>query len=198
MKDNKKKTIVVIALAVVVLAIGAFQFTSGGAPAPAPKADAKAQPETSTPAVATDAAKTDAPKNPLFASNLAPRDPFHSEDLAPAPAQPNSQVAPPKEQPKPMRLPRGDIDTSGRFAGMAPVTIQAIPEQQFGFSLGGVMLGSKPMAVFKDGQGNQRLVMLGGSLDPDSKVVSIDKDAVTVRFHGKAIKLTVEGNPNAK
>jgi hypothetical protein len=39
---------------------------------------------------------------------------------------------------------------------------------------------------------------LGGSLDPDSKVTSIDKDAVTVRFHGKTLRLTVEGNPNGK
>jgi hypothetical protein len=60
------------------------------------------------------------------------------------------------------------------------------------------MLGAKPMAVFTDAQGNQRLILLGGSLDADSKVTSIDRDAVTVRFHGKTLRLTVEGTPNAK
>ena len=115
----------------------------------------------------------------------------------PKPAEPVIKSKPdPEPQPRGRQLPPMEI--SGNSFGNAPLQVQPEPVAKFSFSVSGVMLGSKPMAVFTDAQGSQRLVMLGGSLDPDTKVISIDKDAVTVRFHGKTLRLTVEGNPNAK
>lgn len=196
MKDNKKKLIVVVALALVILCVGVFQFLSSGAPAPNQAATAKKDQKKAQTDVVADAA----PKNPLFAQNLPTRDPFQAQILASTqPTQPvqKPQPAPTNTEPKAPVLPPMQIDTKGGF-GNAPLSVQPLPEAKFAFTVSGVMLGAKPMAVFTDAQGNQRLVMLGGSLDPDSSVTSIDKDAVTVRFHGKTLRLTVEGNPNAK
>ncbi|HVT11796.1 MAG TPA: hypothetical protein VHE55_05985 [Fimbriimonadaceae bacterium] len=193
MKDNKK-LIVVIALALVIVCVGAFQFLSSGSSAPAQtgsKKDSKKAPAN----VVVD----EGPKNPLFVQNLPVRDPFQAPASMPTTPQPQQHPTPPPTNPEPRatQLPPVQIDKIGGF-GNAPLSVQPVPEAKFAFTVSGVMLGTKPMAVFTDAQGNQRLVMLGGSLDPDSTVVSIDKDAVTVRFHGKTLQLTVEGNPNAK
>jgi hypothetical protein len=195
MKDNKKKTIVVLALGLVIVCVGVFQFVIGGSPAPAAppsekKQDKKAQLE---------AAKEEPPKNPLLTMNLPARDPFAAAAL-PQAAKPAPQPAKPDPEPEIRHpsFPPMQIDKGGLGLGTGPLTVQALPEAKFAFTLSGVMLGAKPMAVFTDATGNQRLILLGGSLDPDSKVISIDKDTVTVRFHGKTLRLTVEGNPNAK
>ncbi|HWA83342.1 MAG TPA: hypothetical protein VG820_07920 [Fimbriimonadaceae bacterium] len=193
MKDNKK-LIVVVALALVIVCVGVFQFLSSGSPAPAKsvKKDSKK--------ASTDALADDTPKNPLFAQNLPTRDPFQAPASVTTPPQAQQQkpIQPPTDSGQRVpTLPPLQIDKQGGF-GNAPLSVQPVPEAKFAFTVSGVMLGTKPMAVFTDAQGNQRLVMLGGSLDPDSTVVSIDKDAVTVRFHGKTLRLTVEGNPNAK
>ena len=65
----------------------------------------------------------------------------------------------------------------------------------FGYQVSGVIVGSKPAAVFTDSGGNQRLVPVGGSLDGDSKVISIDKGQVTVEHRGKKLRLPLGGNP---
>lgn len=194
MKGDKKKLIVVAALGLVILGVGVVQVM-GGSSEPPPVAGKKQSKK-----VLDDAAKVDPVKNPLLAANLAARDPFQepanvesAPKTTPAP-QPATQQKP---EPRPGPLPDVEIRGNG-FAGNAPLTVQAVPEAKFSFTLSGVMLGEKPMAVFTDAQGNQRLVLLGGSLDPDSQVVSISKDAVAIKFHGKNLRLTVEGNPNGK
>lgn len=196
MQDDKKKLIVVGALALVIVAVGVFQFTAGGsspAPAPAKKVEKTVIPED----------QPEPLKNPMFAANLPVRDPFKepadisakfNKPNTPNPA-PMQKIDPPPTQVTPM--PTVGIDKTGGFNPEAPVVVQP-PEPQFTYRLSGVMLGAKPMAVFTDLQGNQRLILLNGALDPESKVLSISKDAVTVRFHGKTLRLTVEGNPNDK
>lgn len=57
------------------------------------------------------------------------------------------------------------------------------------------MTGSKPIAVFSDSNGNQRLVPVGGSLDGDSKVVAVEKGSVTIEHRGKKQRLSLGGNP---
>lgn len=193
MKDDKKKLIAIIALVAVIAGVGVFQFVL--APSSAAPASTAAKKEDKSVANPIDQAPP--AKNPLLVANLPARDPFTMPTL---PGEDPQKIVPPVP-PKPDYsarepvLPPAGIDKSG---GFAPVHVENPPEAQFGFNLAGVMLGEKPMAVFADGQGNQRLIMLGGSLDAESKVISIDKDAVTVRFHGKNLRLTVEGKPNAK
>jgi hypothetical protein len=56
---------------------------------------------------------------------------------------------------------------------------------EFAYRVKGILNGPKPMAVFEDDSGNQRLVPLGGSVDGDSKVVGIEKGKVHIRHKGK-------------
>ena len=55
-------------------------------------------------------------------------------------------------------------------------------------------MGDRPMAVFADSQGNERIVPVGSSLDGDSQVVSVMAGAVKVRAHGKIMTMTPGGN----
>jgi hypothetical protein len=201
MKDDKKKLIVVLALALVIVAVGVFQFTSGGSSTP-PAATAKKEEKKVIPEE-----PIEPPKNPMFATNLPARDPFR-EPASLSTSAPNvpPQGAPIKgeiQQPAPEysapRMPplSGQLEPNFNGNPNAPLTVQ-VTEKQFSYRLSGVMLGAKPMAVFTDLQGNQRLILLGGSLEPDCNVLSITKEAVTVRFHGKTLRLTVEGNPHDK
>jgi hypothetical protein len=49
------------------------------------------------------------------------------------------------------------------------------------------------MAVFKDSQGNQRIVPLGGYVDADTKVVGIERGKVRVKTRDGEQTLTLEG-----
>jgi hypothetical protein len=198
MQDDKKKLIVVGALALVIVAVGVFQFTAGGGSQGAPITSKKEEKKV------VQEEQPEPLKNPIFAMNLRPRDPFKmpasmtTVDPKTNPRAPVQRMDPPQIQP----MPEISIDKTGGIGSggvdpVGPVVVQP-PEPQFSYRLSGVMLGAKPMAVFTDLQGNQRLVLLGGALDPESKVLSISKDAVAVRFHGKTLRLTVEGNPNEK
>ena len=66
---------------------------------------------------------------------------------------------------------------------------------EFAYTLKGVLVGNKPMAVFEDDNGNQRLVPLGGSVDGDSKVVGIEKGKVRIRHRGKDQTHTLPEGP---
>ncbi len=66
----------------------------------------------------------------------------------------------------------------------------------FGYTVSGTMTGGdKPVAVFTDSNGNQRLVPVGGSLDGDSKVISIEKGSVVIEHRGKKQRISQGGNP---
>jgi hypothetical protein len=87
----------------------------------------------------------------------------------------------------------GNLGSAG-----GPVTLSASgPDpSRFGYTVSGVITGGgKPAAVFTDSSGNQRLVPVGGSLDGDSKVVSIDRSNVTIEHRGKTQRLSLGGNP---
>jgi hypothetical protein len=60
------------------------------------------------------------------------------------------------------------------------------------YTVKGIILGTKPLAVFEDGDGNQKLVSVGGSVDGDTRVVAIDKGRVTVSYKGKQHTLVIE------
>lgn len=66
----------------------------------------------------------------------------------------------------------------------------------FAYRLSGVILGKRPAAVFTDGQGNQRLVPLGSSIDENSRVTNVSHGSVTVKHRGETITLNVGGTPN--
>ncbi len=208
MPDDKKKIAIVGILFLVVIAVGAFQFTTGAsAPAPATKKLAAL-------------AKPDAPVVPpvpnlAVSGNLPERDPFQSvvlegEDVKATPiSSPTPQTHPVPEPPRmggrirTNRLgdvpvlpnPTGPGGISGSGQEVRPVVP---PEVPFTYSLAGILVGTRPAAVFRDAQGGQRLVQQGGALDGDTQVISIDREIVSVRFRGKTLRLTIGGNPSAK
>ncbi len=218
---DKKKLVIVGVLGVLVLGIGAFQFM-GSSPAPAksgatkPTAMTDAQPE-----VKPSDGKNDLSK--MVASTLPQKDPFQPGTLPddPSKAQPEKPVEPPKAPVVRNPLMRGTRRTGSDFSvpPVSPMTGQ-LPDPtgqggptgpigangvgvqkgaplrqpgEFAYSVNGVVLGSRPAAVFQDDNGNQRLVPVGGSVDGDSRVVSIERGKVTVQHKGKKLTLTMGG-----
>jgi hypothetical protein len=178
--------------------------------------------EGAVPAAGGETAEKEPPKNPTVATSLPQRDPFTPADLAPtetaAAATPPVPAANPAPNPAPQRdrvvrrrtggggglggnLPPFAIDKTGQLPGangsvsLSPNPDAALDPSAFSYKVSGLIVGNKPAAVFTDSQGNQRLVTVGGSLDGDSQVTSIDRNRVTVRHRGKTMRLTVGGNP---
>lgn len=144
------------------------------------------------------------PENPgvLSATPFVPRDPFlvPSTYAMNVPAPPPAQTPPPKnpkvEAPvrpgtnsgyQPMDPMRGSLPAPGQ-SGPAGAPMVAKPM----YRVKGILLGAKPMAVFEDSSGNQKLVPLGGSVDGDTKVVAIEKGKVRVSQKGKEHTLTID------
>lgn len=195
-EKDKKQMVVVGALVLVIVAVGGFQLLSGGPPPAAPPADKsgeRAKQEAAAKAVA------DAIKNPSVATALKVRDPFKpAEFSAPKATEPEKPKDPPAPAPRPRNrnfpdvppLPPGEITDGKGNSTTPPIHL----EPTFGYTLTGVITGAEPAAVFVDGKGNQLLVRTGGSLDGDSRVVSIRPGRVRVRFNDKNLDLTIGGN----
>jgi hypothetical protein len=153
--------------------------------------------------------------NPLYVAELPQRDPFVSRELPGEKLQAPVSLPPPSQ---PVKRPSGgsgrryappsNFDSSGGFApaqlsGPLPnanggtVTLNPTgPDPSMpGYSLSGTLNGARKIAVFTDSNGNQRMVPEGGSLDGDSKVVSIEKGSVTIESRGKKQRLSLGGNP---
>lgn len=210
-QTDKRKIIVVAALAVAVLSVGAFQFIGGGPPPPAP---AKKK---ST--VAQDQAKEDQAKQleveKLVAGVLPQRDPFTPAvlpiDPAAKPVDPK-QPEPPKPNasrnrggtnrfatgggPMPPMDPMGGLPSPTGEIGIQPGGTLRQPGES-GLTVSGTVTGDHPVAVLRDENGNQRVVALGGQIDPDTKVVGIEKGKVTIERKGKRHTLSpTGGNPS--
>ncbi len=201
---DRNKQIVIGALLLVLLGIGGFQFMRGGdTPTPAPKPEQKKEP------AKTDAKPAEDPvKNPEVSGDLAQRDPFHAVTLTdptvheptPTPAAPHTA---PTRRFAPAPLPSGagfqpmGVPGADKIA-LQPMASQEKKEPTFDYSLSGVVVGHKPVAVFKDSGGGQHLVPAGGSIDGDSSVVSVGDSEVYVKFRGKTLRLTMGGNPGGK
>ena len=208
--DEKKKMMVLGGLAVAFIGIGAFTFMPKGEEAPPTgKKD--------VPQFLVDNEKAnhpDALPNPAVVASLSSRDPFRAPDSmltpkdntttnTPIPSNrsmggprlaSNANVAPFNVTPLPGAIPNGAAD-SGNATGTEEAKE---PEPQFTYAVTGVAVGMHPAAVFKDAQGNQRLVMQGGALDGDSKVIAVHLDSVDILFHGKKLHLRVGGESVAK
>ncbi|MFM9874420.1 MAG: hypothetical protein ACKVQS_13270 [Fimbriimonadaceae bacterium] len=217
MNGDKKKMLVLGVLALLLVAVGAFSFLSGGnssasAELTTTKADAKttAVDDTDPNAVKGEGdlkTETDPTKNPdgtpkdglLAMVPLAPRDPFtipaqldtrpKQEPVKPVPVA-NTQVPTTlgnnrPEGNRPFPPPMGELPGGG-IGGGVPMAV--VPQ----YTVKGIILGAKPLAVFQDSSGNQKLVSLGGSIDGDTTVVAIEKGKVTVSYKGKRQSLVID------
>ena len=192
--SEKKKAMILIALFVVLGAAGVFQLMPGGQEPPA----TKKQPYKP----ADPAAQVDLPKNPSVAYNLPERDPF----AGPEPdvkAKPNAKYVEPDNSKRPVQppglggtLPAPGPNHPGTPDGKGSMSVQDGPP--FAYALSGLLLGDRPIAVFRDSQGHERMIRLGGSIDPEAQLTSIDKTGVTVKYRGETLHLKIGGTSVAK
>lgn len=213
MKDDKKKVMIVGVLFVAMLGIGAFTMLGGSStPPPAAKSDKKDDAKVAAEKAAAEALE-EAPKNPLYAAELAQRDPFEPRAIEGTAVK---QANVPPATPLPTAAKSGGRRSRGgsNLGTVAPVGWNdgSIPNPSglnggigiapsgpdpsaFGYNVTGTLMGARPVAVFSDSQGNQRMVPVGGSLDGDSKVISISKGQVTISHRGKTLRLPLGGTP---
>ncbi len=182
---------------------------SGGTSPDGQQADGK------KPELGPDGKKLDPQKELLRAMVSAPlarRDPFAQETVPPTASTNNPPTQPQIDQPKVARMGSSGGGSMPKMGGTVPPYeplpqgggIGANPNEQgltkaaplrqpgeFAYKVRGVLNGPKPMAVFEDDSGNQRLVPLGGSVDGDSKVVGIERGKVHIRHKGKDKTLTL-------
>lgn len=216
MNGDKKKMLVLGVLALLLVAVGAFSFLSGGNSGASAELVAKteeavkeAEEGTDPNAPEGDVSESDPTKNPdgtpkeglLAMVPLAPRDPF----TVPPSLDTRPKVDPVKPAPEPVIQPTATISTQRPTGqkpfdpGMNPLPggsggigdgspIEVVPQ----YAVKGIILGAKPLAVFQDSSGNQKLVSLGGSIDGDTKVVAIEKGKVTVSYKGKRQTLVID------
>ncbi len=146
------------------------------------------------------------PKEGLLAMvPLAPRDPF----IVPAELDDRPKQEEPAKAPVPQTSnapkPLSNNSNYGNEPFSPPNMGESLPPMGGGgigsgtpvavvpqYAVKGIILGSKPLAVFQDGSGNQKLVSLGGSIDGDTKVVAIEKGKVTVSYKGKRQTLVID------
>ena len=220
MLADKKKLLVIAGLAVAVLGIGVFEFAGGGGQAPAPekkpaahaRSNAAAGTQKSGDAATPSASASGNPADgkpsevPGATQEVAERDPFDGSKFMPAPTKQGTPApSPAQTRPAPAPMPGklGPLSVTpdvpgGRLPNPAAFAGQHDPNA-FDYAVSGVITGERPAVIFADSQGNQRLIQLGGSLGPDTKVVAISRGKVTVRHHGKELNLTVgAGNPTEK
>ena len=212
MKKDNKKIIVVGALVMVLCAVGAFTLLGGGggsAPAPTAKtATTKGDPKVddTKPKIDPAQAKIDAiirNYGNYNAGSGGSRDPFAIPSgaktaLDEGPKQPPVVQAPQpqgeKPTPRPPRFPGGEKgikpwEMGGPLPnGGSTAPAQIVPR----YKVKGVLVGSKPVVVVEDSNGNQRLIAQGGQLDPTTRVTSIEKGQITVNENGKSKTLPIE------
>jgi hypothetical protein len=94
----------------------------------------------------------------------------------------------------PGTLPSGSPEEPGKLTGSVNGVGNGGAVATFAYALEGIILGPHTAAVFVDSAGNERLVPLGGALDGDTRLVKVEGGRVTVRFHGKELRLTPGGN----
>lgn len=192
--DNKKK-LVFGALGVALLGVGAFQFVGGSKDSPTATA---AEPK-------IDVSKALAQLRPSVPP-LSPRDPFAPGKL-PGAAEPEQRPSEPAKGTGGSKPSMGGSQPPINWGDQLPQlggsqTTEAVPVTPqapvFPYTLIGVVAGDTPAAVFTDTAGNQRLVTQGGSLDGDSKVVSIERGKVKIQFGKETLTLTIGGTASAK
>lgn len=133
------------------------------------------------------------------------RDPFQvPSDIVALNNAPVQEKVVPTTEPKPVhsgQSPRGNQPVNPEiFGSFPPLTGGGTPSGPIGVPapsgpnvrLMGVLVGDKPMAVFEDDKGNQKLVPLGGSVDGDTKVTSIKRGQVTISHRGKDKTLVIQ------
>ncbi|MBX3095288.1 MAG: hypothetical protein KF812_00350 [Fimbriimonadaceae bacterium] len=211
MNKEKQKTTVVLALGGVLLAVGAFQFIPKGSPT-APASEATKTYSADQEATLAKEDKEATEKEAILATlggSLPPRDPFRTgkpnevSPTTPAPVQaaPSGATARPST-PRTYSPPSGGDNRPPSLGGSLPPINPGGPNGGNGMSIRpgsgyavvGTVTGERPAAVIRDADGRQRIVPLGGQVDPDTTVVGIDRGQIRVKTKEGERTLNLEGN----
>jgi len=219
MNKEKQKTMIVLALGVVLLGVGVFQFLPKGSPAVQVSDAAKTYAPDEVVASLTPEEKEAAERDAILATlggPLPPRDPFRAGKPIPAPGMnPTPAPAPASVPPqRPTNNPRpsgqryagggsGGGSRPGALPGGVPPWNPGDPNggangasirPGSGYAVVGTVTGDRPAAIIRDADGRQRIVPLGGQVDPDTTVVGIDRGQVRVKTTEGERTLNLEGN----
>lgn len=214
--NDKKKLLAIGGLGLVLLGVGAFQFTSFLFK-PEVKVTVK---ETESSEPKRDPAQEERDRlMAMLPGPLPVRDPFLPKIVADqananvpeAPTAPPAgstaqRTSPPAGQSRPQNISIPPLDPLmnplGALGGspggelppmnLSPSAPMRSPEE-FAYRLRGAVVGQRPVAIFEDDAGNQRMIPVGGSIDGQSKVVAIEEGRVTVRHRGRTLNLTLQG-----
>lgn len=228
MDKEKQKFLLVGVLGAVLLAIGVFQFATLGGESPRPARKTAESSEASEPAPALEVAPVAAPETPsesdqppAFQGLYAARDPFAVVPLAPsltptpreetASAPPPTRTAPRRSEPSGPRGPEsfdrssippldplpGAAPNPGEGVALTPGTPLRNPDE-LPYTLCGVLLGDRPVAILRSDEGHQKMVPLGGKIDGRAQIVEISRGKVTIEHDGKREVLRMGGTPGAK
>lgn len=210
MNKEKQKTTVVLALGGVLLAVGAFQFIPKGSP-PAQVSNATKTYSVDEEANLTknqdEAAQRDAILLTL-GGELPPRDPFQMgkpnavPNTVPTPVQPPTGPTARPTTPRGYTPPVGGGNRPPTIGGTLPPINPGGPSggngmsvrPGSGYAIVGTVTGERPAAIIRDADGRQRIVPLGGQVDPDTTVVGIDRGRVRVKTKEGERTLNLEGN----
>lgn len=202
MDKERQKVLLLAGLFVVVLGVGTFQMLPRSKASDKPKPAAKKDPSKVTITMGQP------PDASLFEEHTAQtprRDPFAPTALNPAPdrSQPSHQSTSPS--PGKVRPFIADVQPMQPLVGALPQPGAGFHDgedvrspRSRGYAVTGVILGTTPAVVVRDGQDNQRLVRIGGSLDEESRVVEIERGRIVVVRGGRrtVMKLGEESHGN--
>lgn len=201
MGQDKKKLLIIGILFLALVGVGTYQFV-GSSPAPKKK-EAKAE-QSKDSAAAQQPAEEEA-SDKLYAYGLTPRNPFQPGSLPneQRPDEPENQsriVQAPPEKPAPrVKTPYGgekppwDPTIPGVDLKPSGEPLPAV-NNEFTYTLIGLVDGPTPVAVFLTDDGTQKMVKVGEYVGQNAKVVRIQNGSVTIQADGKTITRRVGGN----
>jgi hypothetical protein len=210
MTKEKKQYVILGVLGVVVLGVGAFQLTGMNKPSAAassvdvgsstanqsavdPELNGLRSGNGTEVAANTEEADFNERLKEILKATTRKRDPFSpvdEEDFIKADEKKLPPRPPRGAQVNALNPLQGEVPlVPGGFDGSSlPSNIQPVPE----YKLKGVLLGNQKLAVLENADGQQKLVPVGGSLDGDTVVSSIEKGKVTIQRKDQAKILGLE------
>jgi hypothetical protein len=225
-QDDAKKMGVLAVLGLALVGVGAFQLMPqpGEKPAPTKKAwTPPVKPSTvvekepvPNPSVIARLPKRDPFDAPKEAEALDPANEQDQSEGDEAETSPGSSDRPVRSGSRRLRplpgsfkrfnaLPDPDLDVEPirpKDEDIQKIAInegdKGTPEPVFDYSLGGVIIGRRNAAVFRDKQGGQRLVTAGSAIDGEATLIDVRPGAVIVDFRGKRLRIEIQGDQDAK
>lgn len=141
----------------------------------------------------------------MYAAALPPRDPFRPAAFSASHPEPAAPVNPTVSGTGSAKIPNLPVSQPGGLVGELPTTMPSGPgpmvppttpseapaKPVFEATLIGVMVGARSAAVFRVGD-SDRIVRVGGEIEPGVRLVSVTARRAVVRFHGETLRIELK------